>query len=390
MPLKQSRIWQLLQSKRSHFMSFDQQALQALNLYRAALTAESQESEKDLLERLSEFETLDRGAEPVELLGEWENWIMPSGLVWQNREESLVWVRDRLTNVSTFAVDGSQIYPGKDLSIPVALVQIGWFENLHTTPARYEKDVDVDIMTPVELKATSSGDPVDRRVNMRRFQMETERIIQYMDDHSNTGNCLAFFDGSLVVTFAEAFDEVTRNFYVDCVVELLKASQQYRVPLVSYIDTTYARDLIVMLQRLDQLPEVPTLHDAPLLSKFMQWGDRTPLFRCRRSGILKHYPAHLRDQVLFTYLKAHDGFPVRLELPLWMDEAGIAEQVLDWVRGEIIIGGGYPYAIETADQTAVLKADDRQQFFRVLQDWADTEDLNLRLSRKMVSKARRR
>jgi len=390
MPLKQSRIWHLLQSKRSDFMSFDQQALQALNQYRAALAAESQESEKDLLERLREFETFDRGAEPVEPLGEWNNWIMPSGLAWQNREESLAWVRDRLTNVSTFAVDGSQIYPGKDLSIPVALVQIGWFENLHTTPARYEKDVDVDIMTPVELKATSSGDPVDRRVNMRRFQMETERIIQYMDDHSNTGNCLAFFDGSLVVTFAEAFDETTRNFYVDCVVELLKASQQYRVPLVSYIDTTYARDLIVMLQRLDELPEVPTLHDAPLLSKFMQWGDRTPLFRCRRSGILKHYPNHLRDQVLFTYLKAHDGFPVRLELPLWMYEAGIADQVLDWVRGEIIIGGGYPYAIETADQTAVLKADDRQQFFRVLQDWADAEDLNLRLSRKMVSKARRR
>lgn len=390
MPLKHSQIWNLLQAKRSQFESFDQLALKALTQYRTALAEESQELAKDLSQRLQEFETLDRGAEPIEPLGEFPHWIMPSGLVWQNREESHGWVRDRLTDVSTFAVDGSQIYPGKDLSIPVALVQIGWFENLHRADACYEKDIDVDIMTPVELKATSSGDPVDRRVNMRRFQMETERIIQYMDDHSNTGNCLAFFDGSLVVTFAEAFDETTRNFYVECVVELLKASQQYRVPLVSYIDTTYARDLIVMLQRLDDLPEASSLHDAPLLNKFMQWGDRTPLFRCRRSGILKHYPAHLRDQVLFTYLKAHDGFPVRLELPLWVYEAGMANTVLDWVRGEIIIGGGYPYVIETADQTAVLKADDRQMFFKLLQDWAETEALNLRLSRKMVSKVRRR
>jgi hypothetical protein len=390
MPLKQSRIWHLLKEKRSHFETFDKSALQSLNQYRVALADVSQEPNQAIQERLSEFESLDRGAEPIEPLGSDPNWVKPCGLVWQNREESFAWVRDRLTDVSTFAVDGSQIYPGKDLSIPVALVQIGWFENLHSATAHYEKDVDVDIMTPFDLKATSSGEPVDRRVNMRRFQMETERLIQYMDDHSNTGNCLAFFDGSLVVTFAEAFDETTRNFYVECVVELLKASQHYQVPLVSYIDTTYARDLIVMLQRLETLPEAPSLHDAPLLNKLMQWGDRTPFFRCRRSGVLKYYPATVRDQVLFTYLKAHEGFPIRLELPLWVYEAGMADTVMDWVRGEIIIGGGYPYVIETADQTAVLKADDRQLFFKLLQDWADTEALNLRLSRKMVSKARRR
>jgi hypothetical protein len=77
-------------------------------------------------------------------------------------------------------------------------------------------------------------------------------------------------------------------------------------------------------------------------------------------------------------------------VPLWVYEAGLLESVLAWVRGEVIIGGGYPYVIETADQTAVLKAEDRQMFFRLLQDWADSEDLNLRLSRKMVSKVRRR
>ena len=390
MPIRQAQIWQILQDKRSHFASFDQQTLALFQRYRTSLAAVSQESEAEILTALRSLEPFDRGAEPVEPLEDAPNWVKASGLAWQNREDSLAWVRDRLSNVSTFAVDGSQIYPSKDLSIPIALVQIGWFENLHRADARYEKDIAVDVMTPVDLQMTNSGDPVDRRVNLRRFQLETERLIQYMDDHSNTGNCLAFFDGSLVVTFAEAFDETTRNFYVECMSELLQASRQYRVPLVSYIDTTYARDLVVMLQRLEDLPDAPALHDAPLLNSLMAWGDRTPLFRCRRSGVLKHYPAALRDHILFTYLKAHDGFPVRLELPLWVYEAGQAEQVLDWVRGEIIIGGGYPYVIETADQTAVLKADDRQVFLKLLQDWAEQENLNLRLSRKMVSKVRRR
>ncbi|EKQ69192.1 NurA domain-containing protein [Leptolyngbyaceae cyanobacterium JSC-12] len=390
MPLKPSQILNLLKAKRADFDTFDKSALQALQLYRKALAEASQESEKTLQQQLGAFGLLDRGAEPLEPCAEFANWVMPAGLVWQNREESLMWVRDRLMDISTFAVDGSQIYPGKDLSIPIALVQIGWFENLHCADGRYEKDIAVDVMTPADLKATNSGDPVDRRVNMRRFQMETERLIQYMEDRAGCSECLAFLDGSLVVTFAEAFDEDTRNFYVKCVVRLLQASEHYRVPLIGYIDTTYARDLTVMLQRLFTLPEAPSLHDAPLLSRFMQWGDRTPLFRCRRFGILHQYPEKIADQILFAYLKAHDGFPVRVELPRWVYEAGMTDQVLDWVRGEIIIGGGYPYVIETADQTAVLKAEDRQAFFRLLQEWADSEELNLRLSRKMVSKTRRR
>jgi len=56
----------------------------------------------------------------------------------------------------------------------------------------------------------------------------------------------------------------------------------------------------------------------------------------------------------------------------------------------VIIGSGYPYVIETADQTAVLQADDRQAFFRILQDWSEKEEITLRLSRKMISKKRRR
>ncbi len=399
MTLKPSQILTLLHTKRADFAKFDQNTLQVLEQYRKVLAAASQATDADLLEQLSQYSVHDRGAEPLEPVGNDPNWVKSAGLAWQSREQSHAWVRDRLTGIATFAVDGSQIYPSKDFSIPVALVQIGWFENLHQPGGQYEKDVDVDIMTPADLKASTSGDPVDRRVNMRRFQMETERLVQYMEDRAGCGDCLAFLDGSLVATFAEAFDEKTQQHYIDCVVKLLQASEKYRVPLVGYVDTSYARDLTLMLQRLaPSLPDAPAIYDAALVGRGMQWGDRTPLFRCRRPGILRQYPdtnghgksSASANQIAFTYLKAHDGFPVRLELPTWIYEAGWLANVLDWVRGEIIIGSGYPYVIETADQTAVLKTDDRQMFYRLLQDWAEDESLNLRLSRKMVSKVRRR
>jgi hypothetical protein len=71
-------------------------------------------------------------------------------------------------------------------------------------------------------------------------------------------------------------------------------------------------------------------------------------------------------------------------------EAGRLEQILDSVRAEVVVDGGYPYAIETADQGAVIQSRDRQQFYRLLQDRAEAEEILLNFSRKIVSKMMRR
>jgi NurA domain len=390
MPIKPSQIRDILSRKREDFTTFNRDALRDLQRYRAALAQLGDLSEAELSEQLLRH-PVDLGARPLEPFDRAIDCVIPSHLVWQSREQSLEWVRDRLTGITTFAVDGSQIYPSKDLSIPIALVQIGWFENSHLPQGGYEKDIRLDVMTPQDLQVGNSGEPVDRRVSMRRFEMETQRLIEYMraHPHSETDR-LVFLDGSLVATFAEAFDASTRRFYVNCLRELLQTSAACRVPLVAYIDTTYAQDIVVMLRSMFDLPTSQSIHDSQLLHDSMAWGDRTPLFRCQRSGILKDYEDQ-SDRIAFTYLKTtREGYPARLELPIWMEEAGLLERVMDWVRGEVMIGSGYPYAIETADQTAVLQSDDRQMFYRILQDWAEQEQLNLRFSRKMVSKVRRR
>ena len=389
MTLKPSQIHQILTNKREEFTAFNREVWEQLQQYRSALHVLSAQGEVDVRQRLAKYSGAT-GARLLESLSKANNGVISCGLVWQNKEQSLAWVRDRLTGIRTFAVDGSQIYPGKDLSIPIALVQIGWFENPHLPTGGYEKDIALDVMTPIDLQAGNSGEPVDRRVNMRRFEMETQRLVDYIKDHAHAEDCLVFLDGSLVATFAQVFDGSSRQFYVECLLNLLRASEKYRVPLVAYIDTSYAQDLAVMLRTLYDLPPSDTIHDAQLLNKFMAWGDRTPLFLCQRSGILDQYEEQ-RDRVAFTYLKTtRDNYPARIEMPLWMVEAGISDRIMDWVRGEVIIGGGYPYVIESADQTAVLQANDRQIFFQILQDWAESEDLNLRFSRKMVSKVRRR
>lgn len=393
MPLKPSELLQILDQKQSEFSEFYHDASATYQAYRQALRKVSDRSDAEISEILSDRD--HPGARPLELLGKHVNWIVPFKLKWPNREKSLQWVRDRLTGITTFAVDGSQIFPSKDVAPPIALVQVGWFTNPHLSIGTYDKNVRLSIMTPSELQVQRNGRSLDRQVSMRRFEMEVERVIEFMEDYAGRSDCLVFFDGSLVATFAEAFDLECRAFYAQQYVNLLRASEHCRVPLVGYIDTSHACDLIQTLQCLESVPETTTLNDAQLLASGMQWGDRSPIFLCDRpgdawgQGILSEYEEHA-TRITFTYLKTNENPPARLEFPRWMHDAGVLDMALEYVRGEVIIGNGYPYVIETADQVAVLQAEDRQLFYRLLQDWAAKSDLNFRFSRKMVSKLLRR
>lgn len=389
MPVSPAQIRAALDSKRQAFTQFNQSSASDLQQYRRAwrqLTAQPLSQVASTLPASGPI-----GARPLEDFEAVQQGRLPARLHWSSRDESLAWVRSQLADITTFAVDGSQIFPNKDISLPVALVQIGWFENCHSGDGRYQKDIQLDVLTPADLKTASGAEPVDRQVNIRRFQMETQRLVDYMAACPQPEKTLVFFDGSLVVTFADAFDADSQRAYVQAMVRLLAASERYRVPLVGYVDTSYARDLTTLLRHWQpDLKPVETLHDTQLLGQGLAWGDRTPLLRCDREGILSQY-GDQRDRVTFTYMQTtRDRPPVRLELPTWIWEAGQLDQVVNWVRAEVIIGGGYPYAIETADQTAVLQTQDRQLFYRILQEWAEREALDVRFSRKLVSKTRRR
>ena len=393
MPLKPSEILNILNQKKGEFSEFNKELSAQLQRYRKAVQVLSRRDPSELSQDLEGV--ICPGGRPFEADHIYADWLMASHLSWPSRQDSLVWVRDRLTDVTTFSVDGSQIFPSKDISIPVGLVQIGWFENPHGQEGRYVKDVRVSILSPVELQQNAQNRPLDRLVNMHRFAMEVQRHIEFIEAHSHCSSCITFFDGSLIGSFAEVLDLECRNFYAQEFVRLLRASEQHRVPLVGYVDTSNARDLVSMVGRLAQLEEAEAITDVQILSPKMQWGDRTPLFVCdrpgaaRTQGILSQYEEQSQS-VLFTYMKLNATRPVRIELPKWISEDGILEQVLDYIRAEVIIGSGYPYVIETADQVAVLRSEDRQLFFRLLQDWSEEQDLNLNFSRKMVSKAFRR
>ena len=113
------------------------------------------------------------------------------------------------------------------------------------------------------------------------------------------------------MTFADAFDPESQAAYVNAMVRLLETSQQCRVPLVGFIDTSYARDITTLLHHYDaEVKAVEAIHDAQVLKRLMKWGDRTPLLQCDREGILDKY-GDQQDQVIFSYLQTTRDRPPR-------------------------------------------------------------------------------
>jgi hypothetical protein len=395
--LVRSKVIAALEAKKDHFAGYQVELRDTLDRYREALEHLPDLSRAEVEARFDEAEILWPGALPTDEQDRLRDTLISLGQGWTSHEEARIWAREILFNTPTFAVDGSQISPSRDFSVPVGAVQVGWFENPHTPGGQYVKDLAFEVLAPGELaeEADDNGGSEfpDWHVNLRRFQMECRAVVEYIQAHAGAEPApLCFFDGSLVVSFAQHMRPNLRRAYVDAVTAMLRASQTSRVPLVGYIATSFARDLVAMLAPLYRLPPAPRLSDGALLRPRMQWGDRCQVYLCARDDkVLPDYGPQAR-QVCFTYLKTTaDGAPARLEFPRWLieDEEEL-ERVLNLVRAECIVGNGYPYALETADAVAVISLQDRERFYATFQQFAEKEGLALRYSRKALSKRVRR
>jgi NurA domain len=336
--------------------------------------------------------------------------LFPFGREFSNHEQLRAWA-ECIEGVTTLAVDGSQLQPWRDASVPVALIQAGFFINPHQRGRAYTKDVRMEVLSPEEIMEearSESSDPdsypySEMQVTLRRYLLEVETLCQQMEQCASARRAddpiyspVAFFDGSLVVSFALTMPSPYRERYIAAAVSLLKTSEQLRVPLIGYIDTSYARDIIAMLRRLDATQQQPVLretkkvHDALLWQGRLQWGDRTPAMICARGDILESYGQY-RDNIAFCYLQTTSQRPPsRLEFPRWMIDDGILEPVLDAVRSEVIAGSGYPYAIETADAVSVITMQDRSEFYAYFQQFMERQGVQFTFSNKSISKGRRR
>lgn len=406
-----------LQAKRDRFTAHERRAGEELERYRRALDAVAAMGRAELEGCLAGIP--QPGARPTAERVAGRPLVLPFGLrspgsPWDNHQEARAWAMGVLGGVTTVAADGSQITPQREYGIPVGAVQVGWFENPHVPDGNYVKDLRFEALAPDELAVeddAGSSFP-NLMVNLRRFELECETLIACMERlRDDAPRALCFFDGSLVISFAAHMRPEYRHAYVRAIRELLDASEATRVPLVGYIDTSYATDLVSMLRwaaRDAGMVEAPHISDGALLRGAMAWGDRTEALECARQDRLfdrertlfvrERTPFVRGDEAQSYYHRVHVVYlkttaanpPARLDVPAWLLEEGCLDWVVDVVRAECVVGTGYPYAIETADAMAVITAQDRERFYRAFQEFAASLGTRLRYGRKAYSKRQRR
>ena len=402
-----------LQARREAFVTFERTWSAEVRAYARRLRALAGQNAQAIREA-TQAQQQARAAHkpnalPTDELERAGGFVVPFDVRWRAHEEARGWALEVLAGRVTCAADGSQLLPGREINLPVAAVQVASFENPHTADGRgYRKEAHFELVTPDELLANDGGKITAADIiGLRRFALELRVLSEFLErkrgwQTRGERTPVALFDGTLLISAAQIRTE--SNFpseYIKVVSAAVKLSRETEVPLVGFVDQSYARDIVSLLdalaggRRAAMIYDAQVLHaaaseeDAPLLCA---WGDRTVFCHCLREGLTEaFYDESDKPLVGFIYLQTTgEGTPARLDVPAWIYEAGLLDEVLDTVRAECVVGNGYPYALETADEAAYISGRDRAQFMRALQEFAEREQMPFRVARKAISKAHRR
>ena len=263
-----------------------------------------------------------------------------------------------LKDKTVCSADGSQLYCGKFINIPLVIIQTAYFLNNHN--GEYEKKVftNLHILDEDEYLRES-------KIGFLRFRKEADTFINLMEK-----NRFLIFDGSLIVSFATQFSDELKKGYIGCVNDLLEKAKEKACVIFGYIDTSYAKEIV------DELSGV-NIQDALLFK--LNYGERSSLFISYRD-VTKEY----KYKVGFFYGRANSNRLVRVEIPEFCFNK--VDEIWQVVLAQCIINKGYPYVIDRSHEACVITEKDKKRFFKLLCRTTLSEDMNLEFSKKTISK----
>lgn len=279
-------------------------------------------------------------------------------------------------------VDGSQVEASRDVDVPFGLVTIS---GSHAHPGEPLSCHDAaQAVTPAELASWQDlgvWNP-DRVVNLRRWTLEVEYLIRCMEETPGT---VAVLDGTLVHSFTTDLPAPLRQAYSEVLGRALRVSKEARSPLVGFVASSHARDLVELVRVLEGV-DAGGLTDPHLLAPHLETlGARTPSWWCDRGD------GSLDDQatrIAFHYARLGPGGPCRMEYPEWMLEEDGHEVAHEVLLAQCLAFGGYPRSIDECHVKCQVTSDDaaavRDAFFRLAQE----QGLPVQASWKARSKQR--
>lgn len=284
-------------------------------------------------------------------------------------------------------VDGSQIMPSHHEIYSCFLLNIGISALTYGT-----KQAPSLVSKPFLFHRPEDLYPlVDRRrmhidelyVSLERYLLELEELAQTACDLKKDLPVLALFDGALIPWSLEKMPPSYVDSFIQRAQALSTLLQTAQIPLIGYISHSRSSEVVNMLRVFNCPYEVSQcrnycselneedfpcstiwpLTDRHLFKNDLPESSRSPLFQSRAKISQLYEEPH---RICFTYLNVGSEV-VRLEFPQWLArDKPLLETGLILVLSQASKGKGYPIVLNEAHHLAVIKNQERKQFFDLI------------------------
>jgi hypothetical protein len=309
--------------------------------------------------------------------------------------------------MTVLATDGSQIFPDRHelsschlINIGSIILHYGTGERplLTSRPLLFYKDQEIyrewngqRIAVTGEVISSLRGAFEIRELSRLAEQVAQEQRIT-----------IGLTDGTLILWNLESKPKDFQQGILKSYLISFEHMRGLQIPFMGYISQPRSADVINLLRvalcpqfpiNCDQCPgkegqqelpceQIAGVTDAILFAAVLQKGERSPVFKSN-SSILSEYGKH---RIYFFYLNVGQEI-VRIEIPKWVaHDSTQLEFIHTAAYDQAVKGQGYPVSLSEAHEQAVIRANEREHFYRILEKLYVRQGLTVTMSRKAINK----
>ena len=313
---------------------------------------------------------------------------------------------ERPTPVTVVATDGSQIYPDRHVEPTCFLINVGQvaFQYgttedplLTATPWFRYKEQELDDHFD-DVLATMTTEVV----SAIRDEYELRELLSTARGARRSGRPLvALADGTLIRWMIRGMrNHELEQRLIGKYTAMLVEFMDDELPLASYISMPGNTEVVHLLQFFldsdlaDETSDVRLdgLVDRKLFARTLDPGQRSAVFSST-SHIQREYPEGNKICYFYVHVPSEwgEGEIARVEVPEWVADApALLDRIHSVVLSECRKGDGYPMILSEAHERAVIRAPEREQFYRLIERQMQGAGLPTNGSRKQLSKRRPR
>jgi hypothetical protein len=291
------------------------------------------------------------------------------------------------------SVDGSQIYYDKHQGPPCFLINIGFIRLCYGVPG---KSIQYGSEPFLTTKLDSNNDFASTDfVNMQREGYEFDYALNHIleiKSHWPQELSVCLFDGSLIFFHLDAKDMELKDRFLAYYCDILEQMYQNQMLIAGYMSLPRTKELLNLCklelaqfedQAIEHTSVIDRLTDVDITDLYLKPNQRSIVFKSK-APICYLYPVHLQPH--FCYMNVGSEI-VRIEFPAWIGESDLfVDQICSVALDQSLKGQGYPVCLFEAHEQAVIKAQDRDFFYRMIEKLSQKKAKSYLISQKSIKK----